>query len=210
MSPFRVTHDLSRSLKCHLSMCSGPFTWFDICRCVSTELFPVLSIKIRECLDEILKEKPKKAKLLNEHGDKIIEHFRTSGIDQERLEGMSNKDLSVPLAEYCGEKKVKGISGGLLKNMKAQMKERKEETTVNNQEENRDKQISMAGTAAEVTTEPVNTPVSKPTVADGYLSGNEEEEKAPSVKNDDDFPEESPEPEDEDEYKIKRIGGDEV
>ena len=33
-------------------------TWFDIFRCVSTELFPALSIMMRKCLDEILKEKP--------------------------------------------------------------------------------------------------------------------------------------------------------
>ena len=73
---------------------------------------------------ETLKENPKKAPLLNEYGDKIIDYFRTSGIDKERLFKMSIKDLSVPLAEYCdGNKKVKGLSGPLLKKLKAQMEE---------------------------------------------------------------------------------------
>ena len=41
-----------------LSTSSESRTWFDIFRCVSTELFPALSIMMRQCLDEILKEKP--------------------------------------------------------------------------------------------------------------------------------------------------------
>ena len=32
-------------------------TWFDVIRCVSTELFPALSIIMGKCLDEILREK---------------------------------------------------------------------------------------------------------------------------------------------------------
>ena len=39
-------------------MFTESYTWFDIFRCVSTELFPALSIMMRQCLDEILKEKP--------------------------------------------------------------------------------------------------------------------------------------------------------
>ena len=73
---------------------------------------------------ETLKENPKKAPLLDEYGDKIIDYFRTSGIDKERLFKMSNKELGVPLAEYCdGNKKVKGLAGALLKNLKTQMEE---------------------------------------------------------------------------------------
>ena len=31
-------------------------TWFKVINCVSTELFPVLAIKMRECIDEKLSE----------------------------------------------------------------------------------------------------------------------------------------------------------
>ena len=77
---------------------------------------------VKKAIEKLKKEKPKKAPLLNEYGDKIIDYFRTSGIDKERLFKMSNKELGVSLAEYCdGNKKVKGLAGALLKNMKAQI-----------------------------------------------------------------------------------------
>ena len=145
---------------------------------------------VKKAIETLKEEKPKKVPILNKCGDKIIDYFRTSGIDKERIFTMTNKDLSVPLADYCGDKKVKGLSGALLKNLKSQMEEKKkEEPTVKDKEEH---------------TECVKTLPSKPTVAKGSASENEDDGDNP------DAPDESLEPEDEDKYKIKRIGSDEV
>ena len=63
------------NVQCNISgfrICLDDRTWFDIFRCVSTELFPALSIMMRQCLDEILNEKPD-FKLADFSEDAVVE-----------------------------------------------------------------------------------------------------------------------------------------
>ena len=50
---------------------SGPITWFSIMQCVSTELFPVFSTKISECLQE--KRFQNSAFQMNDISDEVVE-----------------------------------------------------------------------------------------------------------------------------------------
>ena len=38
--------------------CTERMTWFNVVHCVSTELFPVLAVKMRECVEEKLAKEP--------------------------------------------------------------------------------------------------------------------------------------------------------
>ena len=73
---------------CALKMSTGRQTWFDVVRCVQTELFPVLSIKMRECVEERLSKEP--SFKLNDFGanavEDVIERLKTKRT-------MNNKEI---------------------------------------------------------------------------------------------------------------------
>ena len=60
-----------------------------------------------QAIDELKTKKPK----FETFRDQIIDYFRKSDIDKEKMMKMSNKDLAGPLADFCGNKAVKGLAG---------------------------------------------------------------------------------------------------
>lgn len=73
-------------------------------------------------IDELKVKKPK----LETFRDQIIDYFRTSNIDKERIRRMSNKDLAGPLADHCSNKSVKGLAGALRKKLAAMIEEQEQ------------------------------------------------------------------------------------
>ena len=52
------------------------------------------------------KENPEMIAMLDEFGEKIIDYFRKSDIDEDKLQSMSDDELSKALATHCSDDKV--------------------------------------------------------------------------------------------------------